>query len=476
MGSVGRRGMLATMAEGQPVWQVPYALGHLGRGVAEPLRAGALRALRHYFFLRRSAPWPLERLQAYQASLLQRQVTLAARHVPYYEDLFRRLRLDPAKIRGPGDLRRLPVLTKQDVRDNLDRLITRRLSPEELEARRGVTHTSGSSGTPLTIYIDREQQHLRMAHCAFYLGLMGCSRRQRFIKVWSRPFIEGGLEQIALHQPYLRMLSLSSVPRDSGRVDAYLDWIRAFRPGYVAGPPSFLYGLALAARDRGRRDARFPVFMACFENLYGFQRQVIEQQFGCKAFRYYSSEEDLFYAVECRRHSGLHVDIRKGVLDVVDPAGEPRPPGERGRLVATGLHNELMPLLRYDMGDLGTMASEPCGCGLGLPSLSSLDGRAGEALELRGKLLYPATLAVVLERRDGVRECQFVRLGHSRLGVRLVAGESYQPGVAAALAHDLEGLVDPGLVVEVELVERIPRGPGGKFHLVRDEAEKGRAA
>ncbi len=466
-----RRGVLELMADTLPSSRLPYTLGYLGRCVREPLRFGVLRTRRFGNFLRRSARWPKRRLEAYQTARLRHVLRFAGRHVPYYQELFRRLRFDPEAVHGPRDLRQLPVLTREQVRANQDRLVARHIPADQFRQRAAMTHTSGSSGTPLVVYQDRGLQYRKMAFSRFYLGIMGLRRHQRLIKVWSRPFIENGQQRILMHHPYIRMLSLSSVPRQSLRVTDYLDAMSTFRPAYVAGPPSFLYHLAQGARRLGRQDVRFGVFMACFENLFPFQRRLIEEQFACEAFRFYSSEEDLFYAVECSRHQGLHVDVRKGVMEVLDDSGEPVLAATRGRIVATGLHNEVMPLVRYDMGDLGSLAAEPCPCGLGLPLLATLDGRTTEALRLCGRKLFPATLSVVLEGRRGIQECQFVRQGPTRMLLRVVPLPGFAASDEQALAADLRTLVHPGLEVSVDRVQRLPRTAGGKSRLVVDEGD-----
>ena len=83
------------------------------------------------------------------------------------------------------------------------------------------------------------------------------------------------------------------------------------------------------------------------ETLYDFQREVIEERFGCKVFDYYALAERTVFSSECERHQGHHVAMEYGLAEVVAPDGTPMPAGSIGKLAGTSLHNTAMPLIRY---------------------------------------------------------------------------------------------------------------------------------
>ena len=90
------------------------------------------------------------------------------------------------------------------------------------------------------------------------------------------------------------------------------------------------------------------------EPLFSYQRKLISQVFGCPVRETYGMSEMVAAAGECE-HGRLHLWPEAGIVEVLaDDRDEPLPNGEVGRLICTGLINEDMPLIRYELGDRGS--------------------------------------------------------------------------------------------------------------------------
>ncbi|MDD5330416.1 MAG: phenylacetate--CoA ligase family protein, partial [Sulfuricella sp.] len=99
--------------------------------------------------LERSQWWPADELERHRLARLKALLAHAGRHVPYYRRLFADIGFDPAGVAGLADLRRLPLLTKADIRDN--DLKSEAAGPLKR------CNTGGSSGEPLIFHMGRER-------------------------------------------------------------------------------------------------------------------------------------------------------------------------------------------------------------------------------------------------------------------------------------------------------------------------------
>jgi phenylacetate-CoA ligase len=170
---------------------------------------------------------------------------------------------------------------------------------------------------------------------------------------------------------------------------------------------------------------------------------------------------------ECA-HGVMHEWPEVGILEVLrDDADVPVEPGETGRIVATGLLNPAMPLVRYETGDRGRLlpSGAACACGRTLPALADIEGRCDDVLVMAdGRRI--GRLDPVFKRARGVREAQIVQEAFDRIRVRVVPADGFHESDSAAIREALRDRLGPGVDIVVETVDRVPRTSAGKFRAV----------
>ena len=202
------------------------------------------------------------------------------------------------------------------------------------------------------------------------------------------------------------------------------------------------------------------------EPLAASRRRTIESAFGAPVANTWGMTEIVAAASECERGT-LHLWPDVGVVELLDPDDDrPAPAGRLGRLVCTGLLEPSMPLVRYDVGDLGRLAPSDtlCSCGRTLPVVEEIVGRTDDVIVTpRGRRI--GRLDPLFKGDYPIREAQVVQEAPDRLRLRLVPAAGYSPAAARALAAALEAHVGE-LRIEIEEVDAIERGPNGKFQAV----------
>ena len=185
------------------------------------------------------------------------------------------------------------------------------------------------------------------------------------------------------------------------------------------------------------------------------------------------------WGCDCAEHAGVHLFEDFSIVENVDADGLPVPVGEAGaRLLVTNLFNHTQPLIRFKLGDMVTVDPQPCRCGRVLLRLRELEGRSEDVIRLGGVTVHPVQFAPLSSDPD-VREFQVVQEGE-RLRIRLAlraGANGAATRLRAALAERLHeaGVAHPA--IDIEVVERLDRPPGGKLALVvADRSPRGRAS
>lgn len=457
--------LAAALYERAPVWGQNLLLTGFST-MLERQRYGG-RAAEFRALLDRTQWWSRADLGAYQDERLRAIVEHAYAHVPYYRRLFDTHKLTPRDIRGVADLPKIPLLTRDQIRRHFDDLRSRTVSAKALKAG----HTSGTTGTPLTVGYDDDT--VWMTYAVFDRHYEWAGLRLR--RDGSRVAVARGNVIVPLKQntaPFWRynraqnQMLLSSFHLSRANLPAYVDALRAFGAEVVDGYPSTLYLLAKFLQSRGET-LPLRAAITSSETLYDFQREVIEQSFACRVFDYYALAERVVFSGECDRHEGHHLAMEYGVSEIVDAAGEPVRPGTIGKLVGTSLHNTAMPLIRYVTNDMTALRPTACSCGRGLDVMEDVTTKAEDTLTLKdGRLISPSVLTHPFKPLDSIEGSQIIQTAPDAITVKIVPTPAYTAALTDHLVRELQVRVGPDVRINVELVERLEPSKNGKFKWV----------
>ncbi len=432
--------------------------------------------------LERSQWWPAEQLQALQLLKLRRLVDHAFWQVPLYRRLWSEAGVRPEDIRSLADLRRLPVVDKQTLRaafpaDALARSV---------DARQLVPYTSsGSTGEPFRFTMTRAEKGMRWAvmfRCWAWAGLRQGVRYVNLMGEHAHGSQQGGARQ-TLEQRLTGMLHIPAFAVHDERLDDVIAAIVRYRPRLLRSYPATAHRLAGALAERGI-DLPLRAVLTTGEVLFPFQRAAIEAQFRCQVYDAYGGD-GMDVAFQCGHSTGYHINAEAVLVEVLDDAGRPAPPGSEGQIVLTNLNNLAMPFVRYAIGDLGSLRAEPCPCGRGLPLLAHVAGRSSDQLVLPGgRALLMWFFTTLFRQTPGIDAFQVRQTAPDQIDIYLAPGRDFghlppagNGGAAGAqrlgsfagreqalayLRGRIEDEVRGEAAVRLHVVERIPSGPAGK--------------
>ena len=311
-------------------------------------------------FLEKSQWWSADQRDAWITGQLKHTL-VSALAVPFYRDAFAALGFDPrtdfADIR---DLARLPILTRQQVKVQRDRLYARRSWRTSMSA-----HTSGTTGEPLAMRLAESFIAFDSA-CVFrHWSWAGYELRQPIVAL--RSYVpETPSQDLWRYSRAQNTMYFSAYHLTPHNCELYIDRVVKFRPRIIRGYPSTM---TLFAEYAYRRRAQLSFVAGIFtssETLLDAEREIIERTFGNKVFNWYGMTEPALVLTECEARRGMHVNWEYGHGEFL--RSDDLAPDEF-RLVTTGYHNPVMPLIRYDTGDVVRLRDldRRCECGRTMP-------------------------------------------------------------------------------------------------------------
>jgi phenylacetate-CoA ligase len=314
----------------------------------------------------------------------------------------------PDQVRGADDLQRIPVSSKDDLRRAGEECVAREWDGGRVHR----ASTSGTTGSPLTVFIGDRDRVTRLLHdlrCLIRIG----------VRPWHRL-------AILMRREHLRLRSGRSVAfrfeHVSGLlpVEQQMQALARLRPDLLWTTPITLRLLVHGCGGDLRR-AHVPSKVVTAAATMPPELKRIMADHGIEHFDFYGAVETGRIAWECTAHSGLHVDFDNVVLETV-------PTGESDEVVVTALNGFAMPFIRYRLGDLCAPVDAACPCGSAFPLIDHLVGRTGEVIRLPGGgLVSPRSLVDTVQLIAGLRRFQISQRAPDHLLVELCLREPMEP-------------------------------------------------
>ena len=409
-------------------------------------------------------------------SRLEQLLASAQKNVPFYQ----------ARVSRPRPaLSDFPVLTRNDLTVHFTALMSPTLRAEHaLQARRRgyswtTVQTGGTTGMPTTVVHDRLFRDQGRASRLYSQYLSGFPFGTPFAQIW------GSMRDInhsrdSLPKRVLNWLSghvvLNAFRLDDATIDSYLKLLARRRLRHVMAYVDAAHLLAARSLERGNESVRLRSVMACAGTLTDEARKAITDAFGARVHNKYGSRECTDMACECEM-GALHVYGHHVKLEVVDEDGNQLPPEQPGRILVTLIGNESFPLIRYEIGDIGSLASGECACGRPLPVFGAIEGRTMERISASDgshvSPIYFRHLIGVVHNPDRLwRRFQFTQLGDAAYELLLDpstdASSAIMARAIACIRRDLHTVLGTESSVNIQVTRQLPTEPSGKFLDVRN--------
>jgi phenylacetate-CoA ligase len=418
-------------------------------------------------YLERTQWRSLDELLAMQTGAVRRLVRHCYDSVPFYRQRMSSVGALPGDIQTLDDLRRLPVVTRQDARATKDERSS--MSGPKPTIKKT---TGGTTGEPLLFGYEADSEYWRTATKLRGYGWAGYRLGDHALHYWGLPTRPLALSGTRLKTKIDRLLRRDHYIDCGLRGDADLarvvDFIKRSKPKTLVCYTQAAADLARYILANGLRDwGNIPVVCGA-ERLFASDREVLERAFGPAVFETYGCREVMLIASECPHHDGMHESMENVVVEIVvtgaDGKTRPANEGELGEVVLTDLHNFAMPFLRYANGDLAIAGPRArCACGRALRRIRAVEGRTTETLrDAQGQRVSGMVFNLIFSvLASTVRQFQAVQHKDSSITLKVIPTHSLDATAMDHIRRNCEKYLR-GIPVTVERVAEIPLSKSGK--------------
>ena len=330
-----------------------------------------------------------------QNKKLQSLVRHCFETVPYYHRIFNGLGLTPDDIETKDDLQKLPVLTKQIIRDNYDDLFSTAVPPKF----RKYSSTGGSTGTPLIFCTDKREWSFQRASTLRAWEHYGLRLGDKMFSLAGSSLIRKG-DSLSLKGLYDRVIirnhKYGCADINDENMAYILDEFKRIRPRALRGYGSSLIILARYMNRVGFRPNTVKAILTTGEVLLPNYRMELEEFFKAPVYDAYGAGDGGIVSHECQNHR-LHITEELCIIEITDKNGKVLPTGEVGFVTSTDLENYVFPFIRYQVGDMSYLRDEVCSCGRHTLQFGEVMGRAGKLVyNKQGVPISPTVLPMLL--------------------------------------------------------------------------------
>ncbi len=337
-----------------------------------------------------------EEIEKIQLERLQETVARVYEKVAPYRKKMEEEGITPEDIKSLADLRKLPFVTKQDLRDNYPFGL---FAVERDELAR-IHASSGTTGKPTVVGYTKGDMDT-WTECVSRIACMGGASAKDTAQIcFGYGMFTGAL---GLHYG-LENIGAAIVPSSTGNSQKQIMYMQDFETSLLVATPSYALRLAEVAREMGinvTEDLKVKIALVGSELLTDAMREEMHKYWGEDILitSNYGMSELMGPGVsgECLEHTGMHINEDFFIPEIIDPnTGEVLGEGELGELVITCIKKEALPLIRYRTKDITRLFYGKCKCGRTFCRMENLQGRSDDMLKIRGVNVFPSQIEEII--------------------------------------------------------------------------------
>jgi phenylacetate-CoA ligase len=419
------------------------------------------------------------RLQQLQRERLEGLLKYAVQAVPFYRE-----RVSES---GNLSLRKFPILTKEDIRNNFTQLMSPELKTEWETGKRKKGYswvkvqTGGTTGMPTTVIHEATYRDRGRAGRLYSQYLCGFPLGTPYFRLWGsmREINEmrDSPQQRVLHALHREEI-LNAFRMSDESIAAYIKAINESSVQHIMAYVDALEQLARWSEKNQIAIRPLKSIMACAGTVTYETRRILRETFQARVHNQYGSRDCAGIACECDR-GGHHIYTNQLFVEIVDDEGRPVQEGRPGRILVTLLHNFQFPIIRYDIGDIGVLATGQCRCGRPFPLFERVEGRAAEFLRgTEGGYISPVYirhLIGVVHNSGLIRKFQLEQKSHENFVLRYERGTAFpaekEREILNLIRRDLLTVLGSEAKLAISCVEEIPLTGSEKFLYTKRNAD-----
>ncbi|MGC9780304.1 MAG: phenylacetate--CoA ligase family protein [Candidatus Heimdallarchaeota archaeon] len=425
---------------------------------------------KYYKFLKKTEWWSREELIKLQTKKFRNLIKHSYASVPFYKRYFKENNLSITDFQIMSDIVKLPIITKDQIRSNLKDFTS------VINDKRIFLATGGSTGEPFKFYFSANASSKGGAAELRGREYMGYKLGEKLLWIWGSYFDlkEFNKFQARVLRKFRRTKIVDALKISEESIAEYIQLIRRFKPKAIFGYTSSIFSIANHILKNDLELLNVPILINGAETLYPHWKNTVESAFNGTFYNHYATRESTIVSDECVYREGCHISIENGQIEIIknnQPVFD-----ERGKITVTDFNNYSMPIIRYEIGDVGTITESSCSCGRSHPLLKEIEGRISDFIVSKTGTVYNPLSFMWLFYEDpynwdpnsflSLERYQVIQETLDKIIINIVPTKQYTKIIKEKILRNFRNLVQDDFEIEINLVEEIPETQSGKRRYV----------
>lgn len=423
--------------------------------------------LREYYLIKYYLHKSIEKNIALAKARLFNLLHYSINRVPYYKRIAEERQIELHKNTIFKDIKQFPILTKEIIRKNWDDL------HPKLQNKDYILNTSGgTTGEPVKFIQDQEHIIKNFASTLAFNEIAGYHYGDKLIKLWANQKDLKGKTESKLTKfinRYIKKLyPLNGLNLSDEKIIKYLDEINRIKPKIIL---TYVQSIFEIAKFIERKDVKLTKIKSIITSAAMLTKEVknyLESIFGCPVYNRYGSREVGLIALSCKASNKLHTNMLQKYIEILDNSNKPVIEYDKGNIIITNLICYGMPLIRYKIGDIGSLnyIKEKCACNIGLLQLDNVYGRITDVFETpSGKKIYGGFFTHLFYFRKNIKKFQVFQDKVDRIIIKITTlnGKPLEGSNEQELIQKIQNVMGEDVRIELRYLDEIKPSPSGKF-------------
>lgn len=398
--------------------------------------------------------------EAHALASLNALLSFAKTNSKHYAETLENIQLP---LNSLEDMQRLPLLTKQLLISNIEKIKTFKAQAASQKT------TGGSTGEPVKLYKNSDalaRERTATWRSYEWAGVGIGDKQARF---WGVPHSTAAQRKSRIIDFVSNRLRISAFSLSDEAMKEYYQQLLQFKPKYLYGYVSVIYEMTLFLEKNNLPPIpSIESIITTSEVLTSSHKTVIERYWQKRVFNEYGCGEVGSIAHECEKGK-LHLMSDNLYVECIDANGKP---AETGEIVITDFFNYATPLIRYRIGDFATLSNQACTCAIKLPVIENIHGRAYDLIKTSsGKTVHPEAAIYIFEdlqkERNAFSQFQIVQDSLHSLQIYIIKTPLWSDDLKNKIRISIQEKISADIECEFHFVDCLTREKSGKMRVVK---------
>lgn len=376
--------------------------------------------------------------------------------------------IHPEDIKSYKDFSKLPTVTREDLNDHLDEMISGAFPACEIHR----DATGGSTGCRTIFARDNSCLNIKKAAEYRFNSFTGWVPGEKILYYWpaivdftkKKNTLGARIKDNLNRNIFARRISVYAGELNEAALEAHVDVFNKFKPDLIRAFPNSLQLLAEYAKQRNISWRVKRGIISVGEPLNQSQRDLFRSVFNCDVYNCYVSRETGNIACECEYHKGLHVSDELVYLEI-----DSKERTDFGEIIITDLTNFGMPLIRYRIQDASRCIVEKCPCGRTLSLIDISAARLNDYLvsPCDGSYISGSSLVhYLLAEGPKVGRFQLIQKSPDNITLKITEKVANDEKSLTEIKEKIEKILRSKINFQIEVTEQISFLKSGKYQFV----------